>query len=141
MLPFEESFEGRENKGLKDRLIEESAGILAWAVRGCLEWQRRGLDPPVKVKAASQEWRDESDVLAPFFEERCVIAEGARCKTADLFQAYERWAKDRGHQRDMLTHRAFGMRVKKSFKAEEGRTTTYIGVGLRDDRRTDEGEM
>jgi putative DNA primase/helicase len=37
----------RRDKHLQQKLLAERDGILAWAVQGCLDWQRHGrLDPP-----------------------------------------------------------------------------------------------
>jgi putative DNA primase/helicase len=130
LIPFEESFVGREDKGLKDRLRLELPGILAWAARGALEWQRAGLAPPARVRAASAEWRAEADILSPFLQDRCVVAEGARARASAMYVEYEKWRRDHGIK-DPLTLRAFGTRMRKMFKAEEGRHVTYVGVGLK----------
>ena len=63
LLPFAVSFvddprepnERKADKGLVDKLKGEAPGVLAWLVRGCLEWQRRELDPPEIVQAATVE--------------------------------------------------------------------------------------
>src|ERR1035438_4193529 len=39
LLPFDVSFEGREDKTLKTALLAELPGIVNWAVEGCLRWQ------------------------------------------------------------------------------------------------------
>ena len=39
--------------GLRDKLIAELPGILAWAVRGGLLWQKEGLIPPAAVSRLS----------------------------------------------------------------------------------------
>jgi len=41
--------EAMKNNNLNEELKVEAPGILAWAIRGCLEWQRGGLNPPEKV--------------------------------------------------------------------------------------------
>ncbi|MFW2542014.1 hypothetical protein ACN2XU_05180 [Primorskyibacter sp. 2E107] len=41
---------------LPDRLLAERDGILAWALRGCLEWQETGLRPPEAVMAATEDY-------------------------------------------------------------------------------------
>ncbi len=51
MVPFEVSFFGREDLELPAKLAAELSGILTWALRGCLDWQRSGLQPPAKVQA------------------------------------------------------------------------------------------
>jgi hypothetical protein len=48
------SFRGREDRTLKDTLLAEREGILAWMVRGCLEWQKAGLAPPKAVTSCSK---------------------------------------------------------------------------------------
>jgi putative DNA primase/helicase len=62
-LPFDVSFQGRANKDLKHKLRAELPGILAWAVRGCLDWQRAGLGEPKSVADATQRYREEQDTF------------------------------------------------------------------------------
>jgi putative DNA primase/helicase len=78
------------------KLLEEAPGILAWAVRGCLEWQRGGLREPDEVLAATQDYRHEQDVLGAFIEECCLAGPGYRDTAQNIYQAYVRWAKDSG---------------------------------------------
>lgn len=140
LLAFLASFVGREDKTLKDRLLAEAEGILARAVRGCLEWQAVGLLPPESVKASAAEWRRESDALAPFMESECVVVEGARVQANALYAAYAQWAKRIG-VRDPLSQRAVGLRMRKLFRVEEARHVHYLGIGLRDDSRGDDPGM
>jgi len=65
---------GCEDKTLKPKLLEELPGILSWAVEGCLLWQRDGLGTCESVQIATSEYRAESDQLARFIEETCIIA-------------------------------------------------------------------
>ncbi|MFI1867170.1 DNA primase family protein [Streptomyces jumonjinensis] len=60
-VPWDESFIGREDKGLKDRLISEADGIAAWAVQGAVEWYAHGLNEPERITRATDEYREESD--------------------------------------------------------------------------------
>lgn len=58
LVPFEATFTkgpgGNMNENLMEELQAEMPGILAWAVRGCLEWQKEGLGIPARVKAATE---------------------------------------------------------------------------------------
>ena len=56
---------------LAHELHAEASGILAWAVRGCLAWQREGLNPSVVVLDATRECERDSDLLAGFLDEAC----------------------------------------------------------------------
>ena len=61
LVPLSVTFDRREDKTLKAKLLEELPGILAWAVEGCLRWQRDGLGMCESVQAATSEYRAESD--------------------------------------------------------------------------------
>ena len=79
---------------LKDKLRDEAPGIPARAVRGCLAWQREGLNPPEVVRNATATCRTESLPMARFLEARCVVQTGATAMSGDLWTAYERWCND-----------------------------------------------
>lgn len=135
LIPFERQFTGAANdKTLKDRLLAEAPGILAWAVRGAIAWQAEGgLNPPAAVRAATQAYRDESNPLAEFLEACCVIQDSATVQAGVLFAEYERWC----NRRDLpewkrMKLRSFGEWIRERFKAEDRRRVTfYRGVGLK----------
>ena len=57
LVPFTVTVPAEEqDKRLAEKLTAEAAGILAWAVRGCLDWQSDGLGEPEEVKAATKEY-------------------------------------------------------------------------------------
>jgi putative DNA primase/helicase len=63
----------RRDKHLQQKLLAERDGILAWAVQGCLDWQRDGrLDPPQRVVDATEEYFEAEDALGRWLDERCV---------------------------------------------------------------------
>ena len=87
-VPFDVSFEGREDKSLKKELLREAPGIMAWAVRGCMRWQKTGLGFPRSVVEATQEYRADSDQVGRFVAERCVKSPNGRARAAALYEAY-----------------------------------------------------
>jgi putative DNA primase/helicase len=91
LVPFTVSFRGREDTELLDKLTAEAPGILAWAVLGCLEWQRDGLNPPDAVRAATASYRQEEDVIANFLADRTEAAPGAVTLSKHLTEAYLSW--------------------------------------------------
>jgi putative DNA primase/helicase len=83
LIPFSERISDDEiNRDLQEELKEEAAGILAWAVRGCLRYQEEGLNPPKGVTNAGQEYRKENDLYGRFLEEHCVVKEGLEVATS-----------------------------------------------------------
>lgn len=135
MIPFNRRFEeAGQDKVLPEKLKAEACGILARAVRGCLDWQQGGLGMPRAVAAANCEYQEESDALAAFMDECCVVREGETAAAGELWQRYQQWTEESGEVR--LSRRAFTDRLKKRGLCphEQGHTNVrvWLGVGLRD---------
>jgi phage/plasmid-associated DNA primase len=128
-----------KDKKLPEKLRRELAGVLAWAVRGCLDWQRDGLGESEEVRQATQDYRDEMDVLAGFIEDRCVVSGDARAGATALYQEYAAWRRDSGENEE--TQKRFGTRLsERGFIGGKGRSgplknrKVWYGIGLRFDR-------
>lgn len=106
LVPFEVTIpKDKEITDFAERLKAEAPGILAWAVRGCLAWQERGLDPPERVQVATEQYRKSQDDLGSFIEERCTIHREFKIRSGELYQAYCGWAKNYGY--DVIGSRTF----------------------------------
>lgn len=96
LIPFTQQFGGpggREaDPDLLARLQEEREGILAWAVRGCLAWQREGLAPPPAVVAATAEWEGESDPMSEYMA-TCGTVEGSSVRVSEGYRDYLTWCE------------------------------------------------
>lgn len=79
-----------------DKLWEEHAGIFRWAVEGCRLWQESRLGEPAAVIDATQEYRDESDDMAAFIGEACVLSPNARSYLQQLYAAWQAWSRTAG---------------------------------------------
>ena len=87
----------RRDKNLQQKLLAERDGILAWAVQGCLDWQRHGrLRPPQRVVDATEEYFEAEDALGRWLDERCVRETCAKSLTAELFNDWKQWAEAAG---------------------------------------------
>lgn len=99
LIPFNVTIPAEERDAkLIDKLRGESAGILAWLVQGCLNWQHNGLQSPRAVLAATAAYRDESDPLADFIQDCCQLDENAWTATADIRAAYEQFCHENGQK-------------------------------------------
>ena len=97
MVPFTVTIpKPRRDKTLTDRLLSERDGILAWALQGCLDWQRQGLMPPTAVQAATQEYFDDEDALGRWMAEACDVGPARTELTATLYGAWKIWAEAAG---------------------------------------------
>jgi len=138
LIPFEVTIPDDEiDRDLPAKLLAEAEGVLAWAVQGCLRWQKDGLMPPEEVTGAAAEWRAEMDQVGRFLEEECEVNERDTSSATSLYQAYVKWSEARGER--PMTGTAFGKRVSSKF--ERVRRTAgmfYNGVGLRADQRAEQ---
>lgn len=137
IIPFLRQFDPHSDPTLEETLGTEAPGILAWAVRGCLEWQSAGgLNPPTIVQEAAQTYRDENDPLRDFIADACIVHPNAVVTLAGLWEHYLNWATQSGAQ-DALKRSAFTRRMEaKGFrKARIGhnRDWTWLGICRRVD--------
>lgn len=99
LIPFEAYFgPDQRDPGLTDKLRSEAQGILAWAVRGAMEWYQKGLQEPDVVKQATREYRDTSDSLFGFLGEESVfvVDSDGRVESSKLYEKYKQWADHEG---------------------------------------------
>src|SRR5262249_12964402 len=101
LIPFTRTVpESERNKALKEIITsdpEVRAAILAWAVRGCLEWQQIGLQPPEAVRVATKAYRDACDDVGRFLSETYDPA--PRQVTArHLRSSYTMWCQSNGEK-------------------------------------------
>lgn len=97
LVPFAKRFEGRAiDRRLPEKLKVEAPGILAWLVRGCMEWQDKGLQPPPVVTQATQAYRSQEDVIGQFVSDACELAKTSTSRFKDLYSALSRWCEDSG---------------------------------------------
>ncbi|MGW6012351.1 DNA primase family protein [Streptomyces sp. NPDC055210] len=99
LIPFLQRFEGdAKDMHLEDTLRSEMPGILAWLIRGAVDWYAEGLGDPASVRAAVEEYKEESDNLAGFFPGRLVLAPGRWLSNSDIWTEYGQWARDNGEE-------------------------------------------
>lgn len=79
-----------------EKLTAELPGILAWAVRGNMLWQRRGISAPKKVDDATDKYQGEQDMVGQFLIDCCELGASYQVSASSLYQAYESWAKQLG---------------------------------------------
>lgn len=87
-----------QDLSLKEKLKGELSGILNWAIDGCIEWQRHGLQTPDSVKDAIAEYRIEQDVVGRFLKECCEKKTDTRVRLTDIYVKFCEWCKNNGHQ-------------------------------------------
>jgi len=86
----------KRDTGLLDKLKAEGPAILRWCIEGVDMWQRRGLDVPEKIKAASDEYFDSEDICGQFIADEIEPAPAKFTSNADLHRRFTQWADAQG---------------------------------------------
>lgn len=82
------------DRHLDDKLHQERQGIFVWALEGLSMWQREGLGDCQAVEMATQEYRDESDILAEFLtDETADDAMAPLLPARRLYSVYLDWCR------------------------------------------------
>jgi putative DNA primase/helicase len=139
VLRLVESWYGREDTRLTDRLLGELPGILLWAIAG---WQRFGgrghFVQPASGKDLLSELEDITSPVGAFVRECCEVGPGLRVAFDTLFMAWRSWCESHGRRepglreifgRDLLAA-APSIRKVRPREGEE-RYRGYEGIGMR----------
>jgi putative DNA primase/helicase len=120
------------DRDLPNKLKAEWPGILNWAVRGCLKWQREGLAEPGTVRQATADWRKAADHLTRFVREALILDPEGAVSALALYNHYKGWCGKTG-ERPMST-KAVKAGLSNSFDVKHKRTkvgSQWLGATLR----------
>lgn len=142
LIPWERFFRPEErDHRLGEKLLAERAGILAWAVRGSIEWYASGLQEPAVVRNATAEYRETSDALAGFLPGVWTKdAAGGRVEGKILFDTYLDWAAEENLPvREIWTRQTFFRALEeRGFPKRRGKAGMAF-EGIRRARTTERG--
>lgn len=94
----------RGEEGLKERVKinpEIHKAALFWLVDGAIKWYAAGRimpKAPARIVEDTREWRNSSDLVLAFFNEKMVIDAEGVISTKDLLEEVNQWLIDTGHR-------------------------------------------
>ena len=133
LIPFNVRIpDNEQDKHLREKLMAEAPGILAWAVQGCLDWQRFGIGDPTDVRDAVASYRAEMDVLGGFIDDCCFLDQTAHCTAKAIYATYTQWCNESGQKAisqialgKQLTERGF-----ESIRTGHAQARSWRGIGI-----------
>lgn len=136
-VPFDYQLpEAQRNPNFREEVLKpELSGILNWALEGCLQYQKHGLNPPACIVEATKEYFHENDRIGRFIEERLRVSTNDRVKLKDVNDAYSFWATENGF-REVSSDRVSQELRQRGFMVEKRNGGVYYVLGLR--LKTDE---
>ncbi|MBI5583487.1 MAG: hypothetical protein HY892_06665 [Deltaproteobacteria bacterium] len=131
LIPFTVQIPPEEqDRRLSEKLRGELPGILNWCLAGCLAWQKEGLTPPDEVKAATENYRDEMDIIGQFIMERCLTGPGYQVTAKNLYAVFVDWSESQGEKRP-ISQQSFGMRLtERGYEKRRGTGGKWFWEGL-----------
>ena len=129
LVPFDLSLtEDKVDPKLEAQLMEEIEGIFAWAVRGCVAWQKEGLAPSPRVNSASAGYRSECDLIGEFLEAYMLDPQG-QISQQTLWDQWRVWCEKNGIREG--SKKAFTRKLEgRGVRAQgwKGSVRQYTGV-------------
>jgi putative DNA primase/helicase len=117
-VKFAQSFYGREDVSLTDKLLHELPGILNWALDGLERLNGRGrFTEPISGQAEAEAARRLSDPIGAFLEDWCVIDPGRDISLDLLFTRYRHWCESEGRTKDSTTKEIFSRDLRSKVPA------------------------
>jgi putative DNA primase/helicase len=100
VIPFNRQFKEQERiLDLKPRLTQEFPGIFKWAMEGLKRLLDRGrFVIPSQVKQATDKYEKESNPVALFIEDVCIVGKDKRIQSSILYSNYKDWCKNNGYR-------------------------------------------
>lgn len=140
VVPFSVTIpEAERVANLTELLLEEREGIFAWLIKGVRLYREERLSPvPDVVLAATQDYREEMDVMGEFFKDCLVAEEGSQCRAQDLYDAYREWSRSKGRHVDSQVIFARHLSERGLEKKRQGPGIFWLGLRLRTLARGDE---
>ena len=136
-IPFERSFGDKLDPKVKLHLRRDPkarSALLAWAVRGLLDWQRDGLGHAAIVDVRTSELRAEMNPIGEFVDARCVLGKVHVAGAKELRTAYETWAKDTGAK--PIINKDWGEQLRdlgcesRRLTDSGGKKSAWFGIGI-----------
>jgi putative DNA primase/helicase len=132
LIPFNFRVDpAKKDPCLCDKLKKELPAILNWGIDGFHRWHEYGLMIPENVRAAVEDYRQDSDILGNFLSETCEEDSEGYVKGSDIRQYYMDWCK--ANSEDVQSPQWLGKMLSERFKkAKDGAgNIRYHGIRLK----------
>lgn len=145
LVPFDVQIpEAERDPDLAEKLLAEGPGILNRLVEGLVDYLEGGLRPPDAVTEATKEYRQDSDPIASFLINACVVDGNpdVTISSKELGEAFNYYLLERGEGQwkpmtisRRLKDRSRNWRHPKTgmgFTAQKNSISGYVGIRLID---------
>ncbi len=135
VLRLKETFYGREDPALTEKLCTEVPGIMSWAVEGWKRLRARGyFVQPRSSQEAISEMEDLASPVGAFVREKCTVDPNVQTPADTLYDSWKSWCEDQGIDR-ALTRQVFGRNLRAVIPGIQLRQNSvgmrhYVGISV-----------
>jgi len=134
ILKFVQSFIGRENKNLKNELLQESSGIINWIIEGLKRYYKEGLNVPNDYSTIVDLLKMENNNWMLFVDDECELDKTFKIEVKNLYNAYKLYCAENNYK--PLPKFKFINTVQNYYKLEKKRyghnyDVTLFGIKLK----------
>ena len=138
LLYYPNSFEGREDWRLSDKLCAEAPGIAVWAIEGlCRLRAQNGFTIPESSIPILREFRSQLSPVAEFLDECCELGDALRVPVQQLFDCWMSWCRERGSRpghrakfSEHVLHQKPELQRERMRLSNTQRPWVFVGLGL-----------
>lgn len=130
LIPFSATFpEHTRDLKLSEKLREEYGGILSWAIEGCLEWQKIGLQPPQVVRDSTDEYFLSEDVFGVWLTTKCQQRPLTKESSTDLYDSYRAFSLEHVGEAP-FTNVTFPQELARRGFAKKRTNAGFVFIGI-----------
>ncbi|MCC7424468.1 MAG: bifunctional DNA primase/polymerase [Planctomycetaceae bacterium] len=127
ILRLTQSFYGKEDPDLTNRLLLELPSILNWAIEGWHRLRERGrFVLPQSVEHVVREIEDLSSPVGAFVRDECVVGPGHRVWLDDIYAAWKAWCEREGRTM-AVSKQTFGRDLSAAVPGIVSRRNRIVG--------------
>lgn len=137
VIPFKARFEGSKiDTNLRERLLSERDGILAWLIQGAQAYYADGLGKmPKACEEATAEYRYSNDILGRFIEDCLEPAYGATMGVQDTYEKYGEWCFRERESPIPINFFSKGMEERGMKKKRMSKSNVFVDYRFLSDRK------
>lgn len=98
-LPFHNTYEGKEDFTLEEKISGETLGIILWGLEGLYRMRQRGrFQLPAASEDLLKQFARLSSPVLGFIEDCCEVQSGTFEAVEFMWSAWKKWCQDNGHE-------------------------------------------
>lgn len=147
LVPWEHSFRNDPEKKSKPEVFadlrKEHEGIFMWAIQGLQNLLTNGYTEPDEIKVATREYRETSDIIGSFLEEKCIVGADKDCwiTIQGLYDAYREYMEKESGNKPFSKPNFGELMLERGFEKKKSGPKGWYWEGLRLRRDNEEYQV